>query len=69
MADELVGYLDSTMSKMVKAVMLLNAESSCGHYFFMVRVTGQLGDVGMGLLTFVDLAGYESVKESGVEGD
>lgn len=67
--DELVGRFDSTMLKTVKAATRLNAESSRGHYFFTVRVNNQPGDAGTGLLTFVDLAGNESVKESGVEGE
>lgn len=67
-AREIVERLDFTMSKTVKAPTLLNAESSRGHYFFTIRVSGEPGDAGTGVLTFVDLAGNESVKESGVKG-
>lgn len=70
-AEELVALFRAAERNTVTASTLMNESSSRGHTFFMVRITTPTGNPGHpceGLLTFVDLAGNENVKESGAKG-
>lgn len=70
-AEELVALFRAAERNTVTATTLMNESSSRGHTFFMVRITTPTGNPDQpceGMLTFVDLAGNENVKESGAQG-
>lgn len=70
-AEELVALFHAAERNTVTATTLMNESSSRGHTFFMVRITTPTSNPNQpceGLLTFIDLAGNENVKESGAQG-
>lgn len=68
--EDIVSIFDTAVQKAITAATKVNQTSSRGHTFFNIRIRNGEGDnKGQhGLLTFVDLAGNEKSKKSGVEG-